>query len=346
MRNVDLDFQKALIITDYIDRKYFSGIDVAEGVLLVANPVVYFADARYFYAVKEKLDGTGIQTVCYKGIQSIADVVKNLRIKKLFLDFEHTTLSEYAEYKKLKVKLLDGTEKLRAVRRVKSQEEIDNISKACAIIEKALSMLTPFIVKGVTELQVKDRLESLVVELGGEGMAFDTIVAFGKNSAVPHHETGNTVLLDDMAVLIDTGCAVNGYCSDVTRTYFYGNPDKKFLDTYSAVLKANVFAEENIKEGTSLKTAFDYANGVLKEYGLDKYFTHSLGHGLGLEIHESPTLSPKREGFLTENTVFTVEPGVYFDGEFGIRIEDTVVIKDGVTKRLFNDGKELVVLGK
>lgn len=334
------------LLTDRYYRRYFSGLDVAEGtVLLTSDATVYFADSRYFYAVKEKLAGTGVSVVCYKGLQSIAEEVKRLKIKRIFLDYEHTTLTEYDEYKKLRVKFSDGTECLRTVRSVKTQEELLFIEKACKITQKAFSEIKRYIVKGVTELQIKSKLEDLFVEFGGEGIAFDTIVAFGKNSAVPHHETGNTVLDYGMAVLIDAGCTVNGYCSDITRTFFFGNPDEKFIKAYSAVLKANEFAEENIKTDTTLKQAFGYAVGVLKDYGFAEYFTHSLGHGLGLEIHESPILSDKREGTLTENTVFTVEPGVYFDGEFGVRIEDTAVIKNGKTQRLFTDSKELVVLG-
>lgn len=332
------------LITDRFSRRYFSGIDVAEGYLLVAKKCVYFTDARYHYATEEKLSGTDIEAVRFDGYDSIKAVLKKHGIKKLGIDYDHTTLSEYEEYKKLKVKLFNGTDIIKEMRSVKSDDEIAYIAKACSITEKALSHIPQILKNGITEKQVKDKIETLMLEYGADGMAFDTIVAFGANSAVPHHETGETPLVMDMPVLIDTGCLFGGYCSDITRTYFYGTPSDRFLSVYNSVLKANEVAEQLICSGTTYKDAFRFANGVLAESGLDKYFTHSLGHGLGLEIHEYPTLSPKRDGALTENTVFTVEPGVYFDGEFGIRIEDTVVIKDGKVRRLFSDSKQAVII--
>ena len=145
-------------------------------------------------------------------------------------------------------------------------------------------------------------------------------------------------------MLIDTGCTVNGYRSDITRTAFFGTPDEKFLRAYDAVLSANLKAEKEIYGGISGKDADKIARDLLTERGYGEYFTHSLGHGVGLEIHEFPYLSPRSEGVLKENSVFTVEPGVYFDGEFGIRIEDTCVMRDGKAVRLFSDGKTLRVI--
>jgi Xaa-Pro aminopeptidase len=140
------------------------------------------------------------------------------------------------------------------------------------------------------------------------------------------------------------GCKVNGYCSDITRTAFFGKPSKKFIDCYNAVLNANQIAIENIGEKTLTDKADAFARDYLKEQGVGEFFTHSLGHGVGLEIHEYPTLSPKKSQVLENGMVFTIEPGVYFDGEFGIRIEDTVTLESGKIKRLFNDSKELLIL--
>ena len=183
-----------------------------------------------------------------------------------------------------------------------------------------------------------------MVKLGAQGLAFDTIVAFGKNSAIPHHVTGDTPLTENTVVLIDTGAKYKGYCADITRTYFFGKPNGKFIDRYNAVLDANLLAEEKIYVGLSVKDADNIARQSLKQVGLDNFFTHSLGHGLGLDIHESPSLSPKGEGTILENSPFTIEPGVYFDGEYGIRIEDTVYISGEKLIRLFTDDKTLTCL--
>ena len=142
------------------------------------------------------------------------------------------------------------------------------------------------------------------------------------------------------------GALVGGYMSDITRTVYFGEPDEEFKNRYRAVLYANVIAEQKIVAGVTAKEADAFARDYLKEEGLDKYFTHSLGHGVGYEIHEFPTLSKRSDAIIEENMVFTVEPGVYFDGKYGIRIEDTVVVKDGRVKRLFSDDKSLYIVNK
>ena len=152
------------------------------------------------------------------------------------------------------------------------------------------------------------------------------------------------MLQPDQPILIDTGCLCGGYCSDITRTAFFGTPDKEFTDAYDAVLSANIIAEEKIYADISGRAADKFARDLLTERGYGEYFTHSLGHGVGLEIHEFPHLSPAKDEILAENSVFTVEPGIYIDGKFGIRIEDTCVMRGGKAVRLFSDDKSLTVI--
>ena len=181
-------------------------------------------------------------------------------------------------------------------------------------------------------------------QLGAEDVSFDTIIAFGVNAAVPHHETSSDTLKENSCILMDFGCKYKGYCSDITRTLYFGQPDSEFLSAYDLVLSANVLAEEEIFAGMTGKNGDKIARDYLDKNGIGQYFTHSLGHGIGLNIHESPYLSRKGEEVLTDNMVFSIEPGVYFDGKFGIRIEDTVLLSGGKVKRLFNDDKKLIVL--
>ena len=140
------------------------------------------------------------------------------------------------------------------------------------------------------------------------------------------------------------GCTVNGYSSDITITAYFGKPSEKFIEYYQAVLDANVLAEQNISAKMTARQADAIARDFLKAKGLDEYFTHSLGHGIGLDVHEYPTLSPKKDDELEDGMVFSVEPGVYLDGEFGIRIEDTVLLQGGRVERLFTDDKNLKIL--
>ena len=145
-----------------------------------------------------------------------------------------------------------------------------------------------------------------------------------------------------MEILVDMGANYKGYLSDLTRTAFFGKPSSKFIVVYEKVKEANQVAIDSITAGMTTRDADMISRDVLKKYDLSKYFTHSLGHGVGLEVHEFPTLSPGSDNELKEGMVFTIEPGVYIDGELGIRIEDTVVIKNGKVERLFNDEKNLL----
>ncbi|MBO7186769.1 MAG: aminopeptidase P family protein [Clostridia bacterium] len=345
MRKFSFNLKKeALLLTDAIDRRYFSGIEVAEGFLIVSDKKAYFTDARYNYAVSALLDGKDVSSNLYRCDDDIKAYLKNNGIKTVYLNFEKTFVSDLIKYKKLGVKIKDCSDFLKSLRQIKNENELDDIKTACKIAQTALYETISLLKEGITELEFKDALVKNFLLHGASGESFDTIVAFGENSAVPHHVTGNTKLIKDSVVLIDTGCVYNGYCSDITRTLFFGTPTDEFIKTYDLVLKANKDAINGIYAGISGFDADKLARDVLKDACISEYFTHSLGHGIGLEIHESPYLSPKSKDILLENTVFSVEPGVYFNGKFGIRIEDTVMLKDSKAVRLFNDDKNLIVL--
>ncbi len=335
---------KAFLIGDYISRRYFSKVDIAEGYLVVGEKTVYFADSRYFSALKEKLSDTEITPMLFEGYDGIKEYLLSQGVTGIYLDYSVTTVNEYKEIKKFGLKVKDGKPLVDRARSVKTKSEISNIKRACKIAQTALYQVLPQITVGMTEKEVAEILEMQMVCMGAEGTSFDTIVAFGKNSAVPHHQTGETTLQENQVILIDFGCKYNGYCSDMTRTVFFGKPDGQFVERYNAVLNANILAEQNIKVGDSGIVADGYARNYLNERGLENLFTHSLGHGIGLEIHEHPYLSPKKENKLRANTVFSVEPGIYIDGEYGIRIEDTVLLTKTGVKRLMDDDKSLITL--
>lgn len=333
----------ALLTTDRVTRRYFCDIDVAEGFLLLSKTPVYFTDARYFYAVQDKIQKATCKL--YKGLDDIKKELESQQIKTLYLDYDRTTMTEYGKYEKsFNVEIKDGSEWLKEKRLIKNRQEIEKIRRACEVIQHAYYAAIDRIREGMTEKELRDILEEEAFALGAEEMSFDTIVAFGENSAIPHHVTGDTKLKSDVPVLIDCGCKIEGYCSDYTRTAFFGTPSEKFVSVYNAVKTANEKAEEEIQPDMPLKDADAIARDYLKSVGFDKYFTHSLGHGVGLEIHESPAVSPKGEGALPKGIVFTVEPGVYLNGEFGVRIEDTVYMTPQGVQRFFTDTKDLIIL--
>lgn len=332
----------AYVVTDITDRYFLSKVSVAEGVMVIlSNNKFYFTDDRYFHAVKNKFKANDIIPKKYNGLDSIEKTLKENGVKTVYLNFEKVTVKEYLDYKNLGFEVFDCASELNSLRVVKSEKELSYIKKACKITQKAYQKVIKTIKIGESELEIKKRLEDTLFSLGADGLAFDTIVAFGKNSAIPHHVSGKTKLKENSAILIDFGCTCFGYCSDMTRTAFIGKPSKEFVFDYNAVLNANLKAEDEIVSGIDTISADKIAREYLKEKKLDKFFTHSLGHGLGLEIHEQPYLSPKKSSVLKDGTVFSIEPGVYKVGKYGIRIEDTVVLENGKVKRLFTDSKKL-----
>lgn len=335
----------AYLITDEFDRRYHSGIICSEGyVVVTAKETTYFADARYFYALREKLKNAKVKAKLFKGFGSIKEYLIDSGIKTLYVDYNATTLTQYETYKEFGVEVVNGAKKIADCRKAKTQCEIDNIARACQIAKDAFDYILPFIKEGVTERSIKNRLEKFMKKNGAEGPSFETIVAFGKNSAVPHHETGDTKLKKNQTVLMDYGCVVNGYCSDITRTVFYGEPTKEFEQVFLKVAGANLLALDRAVDGVKTKDLDELVREYFSSLGVEDKFTHSLGHGVGLQIHEEPYLSKKGDGLLKENYVFTIEPGLYLDGEFGVRIENTVVIKDGDAVSLTGNGRELIVI--
>lgn len=346
MLKTKLPKNKTFLLKDEITIRYFLGVSIKEGYLLInENRATLFTDARYFDFVKTLKCEIQVEHKLFSSFSDIKEELQKYGVNRVYLNYDDVTLSEYNALKKeLGVKFCDGARYLQKLRSVKSKEEISRIKKSCEIIFNALSTAVTHLREGVTEKEIREIIVKEIIKNGAEGESFETIVAFGKNSAIPHHETGDAVLQKDSVVLIDTGCVYNGYCSDITRTYFFGNPDEEFKKNYQAVLKANLLSIENIKAGFLESEGDGVAREYLKSQGLDKYFTHSLGHGVGLEIHENVRLSPKGKSKLKLNSVFTIEPGVYFENKYGIRIEDTVVLTKNGIKRFFTDDKSLKII--
>lgn len=336
---------KTFLLKNACYRRYFTGLDIAEGIILVGKVNAYFLDARYYFAFDTKIKEKGFVPVLYNGIETLKNFIKEQNISSLYLDFPSVTLSEYKEYKTFGVTLRDGSNALKEMRAIKNEFELDSIKKACYITEKSFYETLQCVKEGITELEFKTLLEENYIKNGASGPAFSTIVAFNENSAIPHHETSGAILKPESVILVDTGCIVNGYMSDYTRTFYFGkHPPNKFVKSYEAVLTANEIVLKNVKSGMLHSEIDALARDYLDKQGLKEYFTHSLGHGVGLEIHEYPTLSYRSTRKIRNGTVFTVEPGVYFNKEFGIRIEDTVCLINGKAERLFKDEKNLLII--
>ena len=344
MKNYPFSNENACLVLDDLTSQYFIKAPLEEGYLILADKKTCFIDARSFSGVKDNLTCNGVDVKLLKSASDVKEFLTEINAKNLYLDFSKITVKAYNEFLAWGFNIKDSEQILNEIRAQKTSAEIEKTFSACKIAQKALYSALECVKEGINELEIKAIIEKKVIEFGAEGTSFETIVAFGKNSAVPHHKSNTTKLEKNMPILIDMGAKYQGYSSDITRTVFFGNPSKDFIEKYNAVLKANLIAQQKIKCGDMTDTADAYARKVLSEVGLEKYFTHSLGHGIGLEVHEYPLLSPKRKQELKENMLFTIEPGVYFEGEFGIRIEDTVLLTKNGIERLFTDSKELMII--
>ena len=325
--------------------RYITGLEPENGCAIVDETgTTLYTDMRYMEAAEKLLTGTDVKPVLYNQ----GELLKRLATyNSVGISFDQTTHSEYLALEKAGVKMQNVDSAYERAMTVKNEWELANIAKACQIAEDGFNALLPEIKEGMTETEVAALLEYKMRAFGAQGLSFETIVAFGAHAAVPHHETGMTKLEFGDEILIDFGCKVNGYCSDITRTFLFGDDGKheEFKKAYAHVLSAHNLAQEKITSGMTGKQADAIARDYLKEKGYGELFTHSLGHGIGLNVHEKPSISPKGEQTLCDGMVFSDEPGVYKAGEYGIRIEDTVTLENGKIKSFMGKTqKDLLIL--
>ncbi len=334
------------ILTSASDlRKYLTGFSSSFGyVLSDKDGSTFYTDTRYIEAAKNALKSSDISVAVLERGRTPYDLIKGY--KQVAIPFEKTYAPVYNKMKELGVELVDSMPAFVKAMSIKSKTEKENISLACKAADNAIVKLYSRIKEGMTENELAAELEYLMRLEGASSTSFETICAFGANSSVPHHETGDRKLKFGDVVLIDFGCKINGYCSDCTRTFLFGD-DKKhedFKSAYAHVLNAHMLAKEKIAPNMTGKQADAVARAYLDSVNLAKYFTHSLGHGIGINVHEFPAISPLSSDILQDDMVFSDEPGVYFEGEFGIRIEDTVTLENGKVISLTDSDKKLLIL--
>lgn len=348
----ELDSRTAALITSPSNRYYYTGMKTSAGFLIVTSEkACFFTDFRYITAakakvrkgisaalsdrpmithIKEYLAGTGIKTILFEEGTVSYSMAQGLI----------SALSEY--------ELVGGQHKITAFREIKTPEEMDYIIAAQKITDESFDYICDFIHEnwknGLTEKEVALELEFYERKLGSGAMPFSIICASGLNSACPHAVPCDKKLEPGDFVTMDYGATYEGYCSDMTRTVAIEYVTEDMKKMYDTVLKAQMTALEGIHAGITGKEADSLARDVINAAGYEGYFGHSLGHSVGIDIHESPNFS---QGVLTptpENTVISVEPGVYIEGQFGVRIEDLVIVrKDGVTD-ITGARKDLLVL--
>ena len=341
----EVDADAVFTTCEYLKR-YITGFLTEGGYVLVdKDGTTLMTDFRYKEAAEKRFAGTDVTVAMMDRNYNPVETLK--KYKKVAIPFEETSYPEYERLKGCGAELVDCMPAFRKLMAVKSPFELSSIAKACTIAEEGLLKLLPDIKEGMTETEVAALLEYNMRTLGAYSTSFDTIVAFGAHAAVPHHETGSKKLKFGDEILIDFGCRVDGYCSDITRTFLFGDDKKheEFKKAYKAVLEAHEAVKADLRAGMTGKEADAIARNVLEKYGYAQYFTHSLGHGIGLKVHEFPSLSTRSEHVLENGMVFSDEPGVYLAGEYGIRIEDTVTLENGKVKSFMSKtDRNLIIL--
>lgn len=329
------------------NRRYLSGFTGSSAYLLITETdAVLLTDFRYTEQAKEQATNFRIVEHGPSAIDSIRTELAALGVKKLGFEKDYLTYAQYASFseKLSPIELVPAEAFIESIRAIKDEQEIAVIKKACEIADAAFSHILTFLKPGISEKDVALELEYFMRRQGAKGTSFDTIVASGVRSSLPHGVASDKILEKGNFVKMDFGALYNGYCSDITRTVVLGEADEKQKEIYNIVLEAQLHALENLKPGMTGKEADALARDIIKEKGYGDKFGHSLGHGLGLFIHEDPRLSALSDDVLEPGMVVTVEPGIYLPGFGGVRIEDDVVITTNGIELLTHSKKELVIL--
>lgn len=339
----------AAIITDDLNRRYFTGMKSSAGTVIAFKEKSYLIiDFRYIEkATKTVKDAE----VILQGrlFEQINELLEKHGAKTVAIESDTMTVTSLSMYKeKITAAEVISTRDLSAaigkLRIVKTQAEIDKMIKAQRIAEAAFEDVLNFIRPGVTEREIGLHLDYYMLNHGAESLSFDTIALTGANTSLPHGVPGDTVVTEHSFVLMDYGAVYDGYHSDMTRTVCVGTPTDKMVEVYNTVLKAQLDALAAIKAGVVGSDIDKIARDVITNAGYGDKFGHSLGHGVGIEIHEAPNAAPSSTHIFEENMIVTVEPGIYLPDEFGVRIEDFVVVKPDGCENMTLAKKSLISL--
>lgn len=331
---------EAFFVTSPENVFYLSGFS-GEGMLLIApDKAVLITDFRYIEDAQRRAEGFAVEDIA-RGIWQIVPE----HIHTFYIEEEHMTVAQLRKYGRPGLRLADGGGKaIGTLRLIKEMAEIEKITKAADIATAAFEQVLELMKVGVSERELALEFEYQVKKAGASGMSFDTIVASGPNSSMPHASVSDRTLQDGDFVTMDFGCVYEGYCSDMTRTVAIGSVSEEQKRVYDTVLKAQLAALDAVKSGAPCAAVDAVARDIITDAGYGDAFGHALGHGVGVQIHEEPRLSARSAQTLGDNMVVTVEPGIYLAGRFGVRIEDLVVVNGEKTVNLSHFTKELLII--
>lgn len=336
---------EAVLITSPHNMRYFSGFSGEGAVLFTFDKKFLFTDSRYIeQAESETTDFLRTETNDYLGFA--CKILNENCCKKVLVEDNEISARDYDRMSKAleNCEIIFGSEKINTLRMVKTDEELEKIRQAEEIGCKAFEHILDFIKPDVCEKNIALEIEYFMKKQGAEGISFETIVSSGKRTSLPHGTPSDKKIQKGDFVTMDFGCTVDGYCSDMTRTVVVGRASDEQKKIYDTVKEAQQIGLDTIRQGIRGCDADKAAREYIEKCGFGQYFRHSLGHGVGLLVHEMPNLSPKSQIVLEKNMVVSCEPGIYIPDFGGVRIEDLVVVKKDGCENLTRVTKELIEL--
>lgn len=335
-----------LIILQPDNRRWVSGFTGTSGVAVVGRQgqPVFVTDFRYTQQAGQQCQGYEIVRHGQEMTADIKAVLERLQIKRLGFEKNFITVSQHAKWTSEMegIELVPLEDILLDLRAVKDEGELELLATAAAIADKAFAHILGILKPGISERRVALELERHMQDLGAAGPSFETIVASGVRSSMPHGVASEKLLEENDYITMDFGCVYKGYCSDMTRTVVLGKASPRQREIYAIVLEAQLAGVRGIRAGISGKEADSLARDVIAAKGYGEQFGHGLGHGVGLAIHESPRAGITSEDILVVNNIVTIEPGIYLPDWGGVRIEDMVVVQEGGCRNLTSSPKELI----
>lgn len=336
----------AVLVTDLRNIRYLCGFSGSEGALLISSTAAWFlCDSRYTAQAAAEVQGAEIRE-CVLRLETLHALTVENGLKRIGFEASHTSI---AGFRKLSA-ALSGVELVELgpvfddIRTCKDPAEIELLAAVARLASQSLTAILPLVKPGVRESDIALELEFEMRRRGADGRAFDFIVASGLRGAMPHGRASDKIIQSGELVTIDFGALKDAYHSDETVTIACGEPGLREREIHNIVKTAHDMAIQQVKPGISCKELDAVARDYIHEYGYGEYFGHGLGHGVGLEIHEKPTLSPRSEAVLEEGMVITIEPGIYIPGFGGVRIEDTLVVTADGYRILTSADKQLLIL--
>ncbi len=328
----------AVLITSATNRRYLTGFsaedhapDESSGVVLVANDstTLFTSPTNLPWAMAEAWPNVDVRPAAKRWIAAAVEHLRARDVRRLGFEDATTTFADYSALHEAlpEVELVPVGDRIDSARRVKTPNELESLTQALRMTDEAFEQVIPRIRAGMTELALADAIRQALRELGSDGEAFPTIVASGPNAAKPHHSPGQRAIADGEPIIIDMGARVGGYRGDLTRTVWVGQPSQQLVTMYRLVLESQRAAIKAVRQGVEARVIDSSARAVFSEAGMDHGVLHSVGHGVGLRIHEAPSISQVSTDTLEAGNVITIEPGLYLAEWGGVRIEDVVLVE-------------------